>query len=76
MATEYTGRRFAAVTKSDDTVLGQTIGLYVGGGDVVVRHTATGTSVTFANVPAGAFLPIEVRKVMAATTATNIVAIY
>ena len=71
------GKRFAAVTKSDDTPLNGTLGLYVGGlGDVSVKHTATSTAVVFKAVPAGTFLPIEVARVMAATTATDIVAPY
>jgi hypothetical protein len=75
---EYIGRRFAAVTPSDATVLGMTKGLYVGtAGNVAVKHTAAGTAVVFSNVPAGTFLPIEVRLVMStSTTASNIVAIY
>jgi hypothetical protein len=65
-----------AVTKSDTTDLGLTRALYVGGtGDVVVRFNNS-TSVTFSAVPAGTILPIRVNRVMAATSATLIVALY
>lgn len=66
-----------AVTPSDSTELGVTRGLYIGGvGDVVVTMAEQGTSITFSSVPAGTFLPLQVRLVMAATSATNIVALY
>ena len=72
----------AAVSPSDSTELNARA-LYVGGaGNVVVQmmgipNISPGTvSVTFAGVPAGTLLPISVRRVMAATTATNIVALY
>lgn len=78
MSGEYTGRRFAAVTKSDDTPLNGTKGLYVGGaGDLTVKSDTTAAAVTFKNVPAGTLLPIEVVRVMSTnTTATDIIAIY
>ena len=62
-----------AVTKSDSTELPQSCcGLYVGGtGDVVVK-TESGLTVTFSAVPAGTILPVAVRRVMNATTATLI----
>lgn len=60
-----------AVTPSDVTRF-YANALYVGGtGDVAVE-TEGGTSVTFFMVPAGAILPIRCRRVLAATTATNI----
>ncbi len=69
--------RFAAVTKSDSTVL-TFRGLYVGGaGDVVVRPEGLtdGDAVTFKAVPVGTILPIAGDKVMNATTATLILAL-
>lgn len=67
----------AAVTKSDTTVLSGVRALYVGGaGDVVVRFPGNPTSVTFADVPAGVILPIQAERVMAATAATDIVALF
>lgn len=68
---------FAAVTKSDSTVLSGVRALYIGGaGDVVVRSAGSSTSVTFKAVPAGTILPAQAEKVMAATTATDIVALF
>lgn len=67
----------AAVTKSDSTDLGVTRALWVGGaGDLAVQFVDTATTVTLTGVPAGTLLPIQVSKVMAATTATSITALY
>lgn len=66
----------AAVTKSDATDLGRTRAIWVGGTGNLVVTMADGTDVTFTAVPAGSWLWIQVQKVKAATTATNIVALY
>lgn len=67
----------AAVTPSDTTELGPCRALYIGGtGNVVVHMPGRDTAVTFSNVLAGTILPVSARRVMAATTATNIVALY
>lgn len=67
----------AAVTPSDSTDLGITRFLWVGGtGDVVVVMAGDAAAVTLASVPSGSLLPIRVTKVKAATSATNIVALY
>lgn len=52
--------------------------LYVGGGGnlVVVPKRGDGTEVTFANVPAGTIIPLQVRRVDDSSTATNIVGLY
>jgi DNA-binding beta-propeller fold protein YncE len=69
-------RKYVAVTKSDTTVY-DFRALYVGGtGNVVIRAPGSSTSVTFSGVPGGTILPIAGEKVMDATTATNIVALY
>lgn len=62
-----------AVTKSDTTEL-NLVGLYVGTtGDVAVRG-ADGVSVTFASVPAGGVIPMQISGVLeTGTTASNIV---
>lgn len=66
----------AAVTPSDATILTPTRGLYIGGtGDVVVQMYGSDNSITFANVPVG-ILPVRVVKVLAATGATDIVALW
>ena len=61
------------VTKSDSTVL-QFRALRVGGaGDVVYKHTETGDALTWPSALAGEIIPVQGVRVMAATTATNIV---
>lgn len=60
------------ITPNDDTVL-NCAGLYIGGTGSVIVRGRSGTSVTFAGVPAGTILPINVNRVMAASTATSIV---
>lgn len=66
-----------AVTPSDATVLEVTRGLFVGTlGDVVVTMSDQGGPITFANVANGTFLPIQVTQVLAATSASDILALY
>jgi len=66
-----------AVVPSDSTVLPTTRALYVGAtGNVVATMSDDQNVVTFVGVPAGSILPIQVTKVMAATTATSIVALW
>lgn len=77
LALSGSGDRLAAVTKSDTTDQGPVAALYIGGaGDVVIKTASMAAGVTLASVPAGTILPIRARYVMAATTATNIVAIF
>lgn len=72
------------VTKSDATILPGTRGLYVGDAaacalSVVLQAdnaTGAGVAVTLSNVQPGSFLPLQVAKVMAATTCTSVVALY
>lgn len=73
MSTFASATSSGAVTKSDATVLDYNA-LYVGStGNVVVKHTETGSAVSYPNVPAGTILPVAGVRVMDATTATNIV---
>lgn len=76
-APSYIGayQKAAAVTKSDVTVFGETTdALWVGGAGAVAVRMKTGDAVTFAAVPAGSLLPIEVDKVLeTGTDATSIV---
>ena len=66
-----------AVTPSDTTQLPSCRALYVGtAGDVVVDMVDGQTNITFANVANGAFLPLQVIRVKAATSASDIVALY
>lgn len=77
-STEYLGVAdgASAVTPSDSTLV-QCRALWVGGtGNVAVTMSASGSTVTFTNVPDGTLLPVAAYRVMAATTATNIVALY
>lgn len=64
-----------AVTPSDATILPVTRSLYVGGTGDVAAVMADGQSVTFVAVPVGV-LPVQVVQVLAATSATNILALY
>lgn len=65
-----------AVTPSDSTIL-NCRALYVGGaGNVAVTASRDSAAVTLSGVPAGTVLPISASKVMAATTATLIVALF
>lgn len=50
--------------------------LYVGTGGSLVVITIAGDEVTFANVPDGTFIPVMVKRVKAATTATDILALW
>lgn len=70
--------RWLTVTASDTTDLTGSIGLYVGGTGNVLARTLNnaGTTVTFATVPAGTFIPGNFTRVMEATTATNILVAY
>lgn len=70
--------RWSSVTKSDTTDLTGSIGIYVGGdGDVAVRTLNNpDTTVTFTGLQAGALVPGNFTRVMAATTATNILVAY
>lgn len=65
-----------AVTESDATVIPVTRGLYVGvAGDLVVTMADGQTPITFTAAPVG-YHPLQVTQVLAATNATNIVALY
>ena len=68
----------AAVTPADaDLPRLPSVGLYVGVGGNIAVQTLDGTTVTFANVPDGAFLPLVVNQVLSTgTTATTILALY
>jgi len=76
MSETFPARGYQAVTPSDGTVL-DCRALYIGGtGNVVLQMPDREETVTFNNVLAGTILPVSARRVMAATTATNIVALY
>lgn len=69
--------RAVEVTPSDSTVLEVTRGLYIGtSGDVAVILAEDTAVTTFVNVANGTILPLQVKKVMAATSATSVLALY
>jgi hypothetical protein len=64
------------VTPSDSTEIPTTRALYVGvTGNLSVVMPDSDVTVVFSNVPVGIF-PIQVTKVLVATTASSIVALY
>lgn len=72
----FSANGLSAVTPSDSTVLVGVRALWIGGaGTVSVIAYGDSTAVSIV-VPAGTLLPIFAKKVMAATTATSIVAFY
>lgn len=74
-------RVFASATESDEVTPDddeaiEFDALYVGtGGTVIVKHTESGAIKTFTNVQDGSILPVAGVRVMAATTATGILAL-
>jgi hypothetical protein len=76
----FTAKNAAAVTPHDTNPLsrGKTAALYVGGaGALIVRMAGESADTTFAAVPAGTTLPIQVTHVRSTgTVATSIVALY
>lgn len=76
MATFDSASYGAAIVKSDSTLLTPTRAIYVGGtGDVVITDMKD-TVVTYSAVPQGVILPVQCKKVMAASTATLMVAMW
>jgi hypothetical protein len=73
----FSARRLAAVTPSDATDLTGVRALWVGGtGNLSIKCVDDSAAVTIAIPNAGVLLPLFVSRVMAATTATSIVALY
>lgn len=69
-------KRGAAVTPSDATVV-DCRAIYVGGaGDVAVQFYDGGSTITFTAPTVGAVLPVSAYRIMAATTATLLIALY
>ena len=62
-----------AITPSDTTEYTDVCNLFIGGGGSVVIEGYEGDVVTFTNILDGTFLPCgQVKRVLAATSATNI----
>ena len=73
----FSARRLATVTPSDSTDLTGVRALWVGGaGNLSIKCVDDSAAVTIAIPNAGVLLPLFVSRVMAATTATSIVALY
>jgi len=73
----FSARRVAAVTPSDSTDLTGCRALWIGGaGNLSVKGVDNSAAVTIVFANDGVLLPIFASRVMAATTATNIVALY
>jgi len=73
----FSARRLVAVTPSDTTDLTNCRALWVGGtGNLSIKCVDDSAAVTIAVPNAGILLPLFVSRVMAATTATSIVALY
>lgn len=74
--------RALAVTPSSNDIIAPTGGdetgcvLYIGTGGTLSVQTIGGDNVVFQSVPSGTFFPVMVRKVYAASTASNIVALW
>lgn len=71
-------RRASAITTSDTaTSEDPTRGIYVGSAGNIKVDMVSGGTVTFANVPSGVILPIQVTRVYATgTTATQMIGLY
>jgi len=72
----FSARRLAAVTPSDTTDLTNCRALWIGGAGTVSLKCVDDTVAVSLTVPAGTLLPVFASRVMAATTATLIVALY
>lgn len=66
-----------SVSPNDETDFEQDArALYIGSAGDVTLQTTDGSEVTFANVPAGSILPVQVRRVLAnGTDAEDIIAL-
>lgn len=65
------------VSPSDTVTYEEGLALYVGGeGDVEVVTVDNDQTVMFSAFPAGAVLPVRVKKITANTTATNLVGVW
>lgn len=75
------GLNAVAVTPDDDADLQPSArALWIGSTGnlevVMAGEVDSSTTVVFNNIPAGVWMPIQVRRVMEATTASNIVAVF
>ena len=76
---EFPSDRAEAITPSDtvDLPVGPTRAVYVGGtGNLAVLMANQNNPVTFMAVPVGSVLPIRVKRVLASSTTTLMLALY
>lgn len=64
---------FAITPDNANDLAEVTRAIYVGTGGTLVLRMRSGAEVTLANVPAGVVLPVRAMRVLAATTATDLV---
>jgi hypothetical protein len=62
-----------AITPADSDLVQPARALYVGGAGNLTIETVGGSTVTLTAIPAGVFVPISVKRVAEATTATSII---
>ena len=72
----FSARRLATVTPSDSTDLTGVRALWIGGAGIVSVKCVDDSTAVSLTVPAGTLLPVFAKNVMAASTATLIVALY
>ncbi|MCJ8334611.1 MAG: hypothetical protein MJH10_10260 [Epibacterium sp.] len=74
---EAPATKAAAVTAADSDLAQTTRAIYIGGaGDIEVYMAGDTTAITFVGLQAGTVLPIRVDQIRAASTATNIIALW
>jgi hypothetical protein len=65
-----------AVTPSDSTIIPRTRGLWIGVGGAVSVEFMDQSTAEFSTVGSGTLLPVQVRRVLVATAASSILALY
>jgi hypothetical protein len=73
MTPDSCARHAFAIAKADADLAQPARALYVGGAGNLVVTMTSGAVVTFTGVAAGSILPISVKRVANATTATSII---
>jgi len=61
-----------ALVESDTAIIPTTRALYIATGGTVAVTMNSGRAATFLNVPQGTILPIQITKVLVASTATGL----
>lgn len=74
--TGYPPDSWAPIEPSDNAPVGECRQLYIGGAGDLVLLGENDVVTTFVGVPAGTYMTCSPSKIMAATTATNIVRVW